>query len=107
MKIKTGDNVVVITGKDKGKKGKVLRAVPSENRIVVEKVGLVKKHQKAGGKSPGGIIEVESAIHASNVKIICPKTGKSSRVGYEVKNKKKTRVAKISNAPIETPFVKK
>ncbi len=107
MKIKTGDHVVVTTGKDKGKKGKVIRAIPREDRIVIERIALVKKHQKPSGKKTGGIIEVEAPIHVSNVKIICPKTGKSSRVGYEVKDGKKMRVAKISSAPIETLFVKK
>ena len=107
MKIKTGDLVVVITGKDRGKKGKVLRAFPRERKILVEKVNLVKKHQKAAGKNPGGILETEAKIDASNVKIICPKTQKSSRVGFETQNNRKIRVAKISGAPIETPFVKK
>lgn len=107
MKIKKGDHVVVITGKDKGKKGNVIRALPAENRIVVEKVNIMIKHQKARGKASGGRIEMEAPIDASNVKIICPETKKSSRIGYTLgKDKKKLRIAKISGANIETSFVK-
>jgi len=106
MKIKKGDHVVVITGKDKGKKGNVIRAFPAENRILVEKVNLVTKHQKAKGKAPGGRIQFEAPIHVSNVKIICPETKKSSRIGYKVgKDGKKIRIAKVSGANIETSFV--
>ncbi len=107
MKIKKGDSVVITTGKDKGKKGDVLRVNAKENRIVVEKVNLVTKHQKARGKAPGGRIQFEAPIDASNVKIICPETKKSSRVGYHVgKDKKKYRIAKTSGVNIEKTFVK-
>ncbi len=107
MKIKKGDTVAIITGKDKGKKGTVIRAIPNEGKIVVEKVALVTRHQKERGKQPGGRIQLESAIDASNVKIICPETGKSSRVGYQVgKDGKKYRIAKKSGVNIEKSFVK-
>ncbi len=107
MKIKKGDNVVVITGKDKGKKGSVIRAIPTKNRIVVEKVNLVTKHQKARGKAPGGRIQFEAPIDSSNVKIICPDSKKSTRVGYQVgKDGTKYRISKVSGANIEKSFVK-
>ncbi|QQS58780.1 50S ribosomal protein L24 [Candidatus Peregrinibacteria bacterium] len=107
MKIKKGDHVVIITGKDKGKKGNVIRTIPSEERIVVEKVNLCTKHQKRDQKSPGGKIQFEAPIHVSNVKIICPETKKSSRVRYERgKDGKKYRIAQISGVNIERPFVK-
>lgn len=107
MKIKKGDHVVVTTGKDKGKKGTVIESFPSENRIKVEKVNLVTKHQKTRGKVSGGRIQFEAPIDASNVKIICPETKKSSRVGYQVgKDGKKYRIAKVSGTNIEKSFVK-
>ncbi len=107
MKIKKGDTVAIITGKDKGKKGTVIRAIPSEGKIVVEKVGLITRHQKERGKQPGGRIQYEAPIDASNVKVICPETGKSSRVGYQVgKDGKKYRVAKTSGVNIEKTFTK-
>jgi large subunit ribosomal protein L24 len=107
MKIKKGDFVVVTTGKDKGKKGNVIRAIPTEDRVVIEKVNLITKHQKARGKASGGRIQYEAPIHASNVKVICPETKKSTRVGYQVgKDGKKYRIAKVSGANIEKSFVK-
>lgn len=107
MKIKKGDNVAITTGKDKGKKGTVIRAIPSEGKIVVEKVNLITKHQKERGKQPGGRIQTEAPIDASNVKVICPETNKSSRVGYQVaKDGKKYRIAKKSGVNVEKSFVK-
>lgn len=107
MKIKKGDSVVVITGKDKGKKGLVIRAIPTEGKIVVEKVNICIRHRKERGKAPGGRIEFEAPIDASNVKIICPETKKSSRVGYQRgKDGQKYRIAKVSSVNIEKTFVK-
>lgn len=97
MKIKQGDNVKVITGKDRGKVGKVKLVLKKVNRVVVEKVNIVKKHQKPttdGDKR--GIIEFEAPIHISNVMLIDPKDDKPTRVGYQIKEGKKVRVAKKS-----------
>lgn len=96
MIIKKDDNVMVITGKDKGKKGKVLVARPAENKVIVEGVAIVKKHKKARNQNePGGIISQEAAIDASNVKLICKKCGQATRVGIKVlENGDKVRVCK-------------
>ena len=83
MFVKTGDTVMVMSGEDKGKTGKVQKAYPSKGKIVVEGVAMVKKHQKPRGQGmPGGIIEKEAAIDASNVMVICPKCGKPTRIGH-------------------------
>ena len=85
MFVKAKDTVVVITGQDKGKQGKVLVAEPKKNRVVVEGVAMVKKHQKSRMQGqPGGIIEKEAPIDASNVMVICPKCGKGARFGHKV-----------------------
>ena len=85
MFVKSKDTVVVITGQDKGKQGKVLVAEPKKNRVVVEGVAMVKKHQKPRMQGqPGGIIEKEAAIDASNVMLYCPKCGKGARFGHKV-----------------------
>ena len=96
MKIKKGDEVVVIAGKYKGAKGKVLRAIPSESRVVVAGVARIKKHIKPTQEKPGRIEDVESPIHVSNVAIIDLKTKKPSRVGYKIEGGKKVRIAKKS-----------
>lgn len=103
MHVKKDDTVMVISGKDKGKKGRVLAAFPRENRVLVEGVNLVKKHQKPNPKNPqGGIITQEAPIHASNVMLVDPKTGLPTRIGYKVlENGKKVRVAKRSGATID------
>ena len=97
MKIKKGDQVVVLTGKDKGKKGEVLKAIPTENRVVVAGVNVVKKHTKPTQFAAGGIEDKELSIHASNVALVDPKKGTASRIGYKtLKDGKKVRVAKKS-----------
>lgn len=97
MKIKKGDNVIVLQGKDKGKTGKVLKAFHVDERVVVEGVNISKKHQKARqrGKS-GEIIDVTMPIHVSNVALVDPKTKKPTRVGYKMVDGKKVRVAQKS-----------
>lgn len=101
MHIKKGDKVIVITGKDKGKTGTVIEALPKKDRVVVEGVNIVKKHQKPTQMNPeGGILEQEAAIHASNVMLLDPKTNKPTRVGYKVEDGKKVRVAKKSGENI-------
>ncbi|WP_163328416.1 50S ribosomal protein L24 [Desulfurobacterium thermolithotrophum] len=102
FKIKAGDKVIVIAGKDKGKVGKVLKVLPEEERVIVEGVRIVKKHLRPSQKYPeGGIIEKEAPIHISNVMLICPKTGKPTRVGIKFENGKKVRYAKRSGAVID------
>lgn len=76
MNLKVGDEVVVITGSDKGKTGKIVKVIRSSNRVVVEGIHVVKKHQKPNGQESGGIVEIEAPIHASNVMIVDPKTKK-------------------------------
>ena len=88
MFVKSKDTVVVITGQDKGKQGKVLVAEPKKNRVVVEGVAMVKKHQKPRMQGqPGGIIKKEAFIDASNVMVICPKCGKAIRVAHKLVEK--------------------
>ena len=85
MFVKSKDTVVVISGKDKGKQGKILTAFPKENKVIVEGVAMVKKHQKPRMQGqPGGILDKEAAIDASNVMLYCPKCGKGARFGHKV-----------------------
>lgn len=98
MNFKTGDKVVVIAGKDKGKEGKITHVLRAENKVVVEGVNIAKKHIKSNGQTAGSIVSVEAPINASNVMIIDPKTGKCTRIGHSTDKKgKKIRVAKKSN----------
>jgi len=102
MHVKKGDKVIVISGKDKGKTGVVLAALPKKDRVIVEGVNIVKKHAKPSQDNPqGGIISHEAAIHVSNVMPIDPETGKRTRVGYKVVDGKKVRVAKKSGAVLD------
>lgn len=95
MKIKNGDTVLIISGKDKDKKGKVIKALPEENRIVVEGVNLRKKHTKPRRQGEKGqIVEIAAPLNISNVKLICPKCKKPTRVGYKVAEKNKYRICK-------------
>lgn len=101
-KIKRDDEVVVLAGKDKGKQGKVLKVLTDKDRVIVEGVNVVKKHQKpnpALGES-GGIVETEAPIHVSNVAILNPETGKADRVGFRTEDGKKVRFFKSNNAII-------
>lgn len=85
LHVKKDDTVIVISGKDKGKKGRVIAAYPRENRVLVEGVNIVKKHARPSQANPqGGIIEQEAPIHASNVMHVDPKSGKVTRIGYKV-----------------------
>lgn len=98
LKIKSGDNVVVIAGDHKGLEGNVLRVFREKNRAIVEGVNLVKKHEKPSAANPqGGIIEKEASIHISNLAIKDPKTGEATRVGYKMEGDKKVRFSKKSN----------
>ncbi|MAM34869.1 MAG: 50S ribosomal protein L24 [Micavibrio sp.] len=101
MKIKSGDEVVVLTGKDKGKTGEVTKVIPSETRVIVSGVNQAKKHRKPTQASPGGIDTIEMPIHVSNVALKDPKSGKATRVGYKtLKDGSKTRIAKKSGETI-------
>ncbi|GGH07752.1 50S ribosomal protein L24 [Glycocaulis albus] len=95
-KIKKGDKVVILAGRDKGKTGEVTKVVPSENRVFVSGVNMVKRHNRPTQTTPGGIEEKEAPIHVSNVALADPKSGEATRVGFEVRDGKKVRVAKKS-----------
>jgi large subunit ribosomal protein L24 len=102
LKIRKGDKVVVITGKDKGKQGEVVRTIPSENRAVVRGVNVAKRHQKQTAAQEGGIVSKELPIHVSNLALRDPKDGKPTRVGYKtLADGKKVRVAKRSGEVID------
>ena len=102
MNLKTGDKVVVIAGKDKGKEGKIIKTLRAENKVVVEGINMVKKHVKPNGQTAGSIVDMEAPIHASNVMMLDPKTKKGTRIGHTVDKKgNKVRVAKKSNAVID------
>jgi large subunit ribosomal protein L24 len=102
MKIRKGDHVVVITGKDKGKKGEVLKVMPAENRIIVSGVSMVRRHQRQTATQEGGIITKEGPIHVSNVALEDPKDGSPTRVGYKfLKDGRKVRFAKRSGEIID------
>jgi large subunit ribosomal protein L24 len=102
LKIKKGDHVVVITGKDKGKKGEVLKILPSENRAIVKGVAMVRRHQRQTTTQDGGIITKEAAIHISNLALEDPKDGKPTRVGFKfLKDGRKVRFARRSGEVID------
>ena len=84
--IRKNDNVVVTTGKDRGKRGRVLRVVPDKNRVVVEGVNMIKRHTKANPQRQikGGLVEREAPLHASNVQLVCPECGKPTRLGRKI-----------------------
>ena len=95
MKIHKNDNVLIISGKDKGRKGKVIEALPRQNKIIVEGINLRKKHmkpKKSGEK--GQIVETPAFLNASDVKVVCSKCGKAVRTGYKLEGKKKYRICK-------------
>jgi len=97
MKIKKGDKVIVITGKDKGKTGEVIKAMPKECKVVVSGINLAKRHQKPSQENAGGVISKEMPIHVSNVALIDPKSGKATRVAIRIEDAgRKVRVAKRS-----------
>lgn len=106
LKVRKGDDVVVIAGNDRGKRGKVLKVFPVESRIIVEGVRFIKRHTRPNPKMPqGGILEREGKIHVSNVKVIDPKSGKATRIGRKVIQEqdgkvRRVRVAKVSGETI-------
>jgi large subunit ribosomal protein L24 len=102
LKIKKGDNVVVISGRDKGKRGDVLRVFPDENRVIVQGIHVARRHTKQRLGEPGGIVDKELTIHVSNVAQIDPQSGKPTRVGYRMLGDgRKVRVARRSGEVID------
>jgi large subunit ribosomal protein L24 len=107
-RIKAGDEVIVIGGKDRGKRGKVLRVEPKRDRLYVEGLNIVKRHQRprqvAGAQRSeqvGGVIEKEGPIHLSNVMVVDPAEGKPTRIGVEIEDRKRYRVAKRSGTRLD------
>lgn len=102
MHVKKGDTVMIISGKDKGKTGKILEVSPKEGKVIVEGLNMVTKHVKPRmqGQS-GGIVKAEGALYACKVMPICPKTKKPTRVGYKIENGKKIRVSRSSGGTAE------
>ena len=104
-RIKTDDNVIVIGGKDRGKTGKVLRVDPKKERVYVEGLNMVKRHQRptqtAAGMQAGGVIEKEGPIHVSNVMLLDPKDGKPTRIGIEIEDGRRFRIARRSGTRID------
>lgn len=102
LKIKKGDRVVVLAGKDKGKKGEVLKVLPKEDRVLVNGVNMIKRHQKQSASDEGGIISKEALIHVSNLSLEDPKDGSPTRVGYKtLDDGRKVRFAKRSGEVID------
>jgi len=101
-KIRKGDTVIVLTGKDKGKSGEVLKVLPTENRVLVDGVNLVKKHVKPSPASQGGIETRSASLHISNVAHKDPKSGKATRIGFkQLEDGRKVRFAKASGEVID------
>ncbi|NOX83082.1 MAG: 50S ribosomal protein L24 [Alphaproteobacteria bacterium] len=100
-KIKKGDSVIVLAGKDRGKEGEVIKVLPAADRLFVRGVNLIKKHQKQTQTEQGGIISKEASLHISNVALKDPSTGKATRVGFKIQDGKKVRVAKASGEVID------
>ena len=101
MNIKRDDKVIVLSGKDKGKSGKVIAADPKAEKVIVEGVNVATKHQKAQKKGQdGGILKIETPIYVSKVQLVCPKCGKGTRVAHKVEGGKKTRVCKHCGAEL-------
>ena len=100
LKLKKGDEVIVLAGKDKGKTGKIIKMVPKQMKAVVSEINKVKKNQKPDNNQPGGIIDKEMPIHISNLSFYDPELKKGIRIGYKLNKNKKTRVNKSSGKEI-------
>ena len=101
MNVKKGDTVIVLSGKDKGKQGKVLGTVPSEAKVVVEGINMVTCHAKPRKQGEtGGIVQREAAMYASKVQVVCPKCNKGTRIAHKIENGKKSRVCKHCGAEL-------
>jgi large subunit ribosomal protein L24 len=101
-KIKKGDKVVILAGRDKGKTGDVVKSIPDESRVIVQGINMVKRHNRPAQGNPGGIENKELSIHVSNVALADPKSGEATRVGFKtLKDGKKVRVAKKSGEVVD------
>jgi large subunit ribosomal protein L24 len=94
--IRRNDQVVVTTGKDSGKRGRVLKVLPAKNRVIVEGVNIIKRHTRPNPQRnvKGGIVEREGSLHASNVQLVCPECGKMTRIGHRVQGDRKVRICR-------------
>ncbi len=102
FRLRKGDDVVVISGRDKGKTGTILRVIPSEDRVIVDGINIVKRHTRPSQAQPGGIVDKEAPIHISNVALADPKDGSATRVGYKfLEDGRKVRFAKQSGEVID------
>ena len=100
FKLKKGDEVIVLTGKDKGKKGKIIKMIPKKNKAIVSDVNKSKKNQKPDNNQPGGIIDKEMPMHISNLSFYDPSLKKAIKIGYKLEKNKKTRVNKVTGKEI-------
>lgn len=107
MHVRSGDKVLVITGKNKGSQGRIIKAIPDKNRVIIENINIVKKHMRARGpRQRGGIVEVEAPLHVSNVMLICPNCDKAVRTGHRILDgegklsRRKVRYCKACDATI-------
>lgn len=102
LRIKKGDTVRVIQGKENGKQGKVLRVLAADQRVVVERINFIKRHVRPSQKTPqGGVIEREASIHISNVQLVCPGCGQAARVGVRMEGDEKVRYCKKCNVQVD------
>jgi len=102
FKIRKGDEVIVVSGRDKGKKGSILRVLRQDDRVLVDGVNMVKRHTRPSGSQPGGIVEKEAPIHVSNIALADPKDGTATRVGYRfLEDGRKVRFAKRSGEVVD------
>lgn len=100
LKVKKGDEVIVIAGREKGKKGTITKVIPDERRVIVGGVNMVKRHTKPSRTGAGGIVEKEASLHVSNVALIDAKSGKPTRVGYKMEGDKKIRISRRSGEAV-------
>ena len=100
IKLKKGDEVIVLTGKDKGKTGKIVKLIPKKMKAIVSEINKVKKNQKPDNNQPGGIIDKEMPIHISNLSFYDPETKKGVKIGYKLNNNKKNRINKFSGKEV-------
>ena len=100
IKLRKGDEVIVLAGKDKGKKGKIIRIFPDDRKAIVSDINKVKKHQKPGNNEPGGIVEKEMPIQISNLSFFDSKLNKGVRLGFKINNNKKSRINKNSGKEV-------
>ncbi len=102
LKVKKGDHAVILTGRDKGKRGEIVKVLPAQSKVVIQGINLVRRHQKQSASQEGGIISKEAPIHVSNIAIEDPKDGEPTRVGYKILDDgRKVRFAKRSGELID------